>query len=414
MEKKKKGRSKTAQSLAERLQDLLDRAQPKIRDLETELEAIERSHGPAVYCEWLYLLGGVRVAPTRAKDRWRAVLRHWTAVETNRIAAFDPRVALVSYSIEAQRKLGKPIDIEIHLGEPRRDHSDRDELTGLANSESFSESLGRELHRGERFNRPVSLLMIDIDNFEHYNECNGRESGDRALATIGRILGESLRVDDGKTRLGGKEFALTLPATPKVAAAQVAERIREQVELQYFPGEDHQPGGKLTVRVGVATFPGDARNAAELLRQAQRAAFSAKAGGRNQVHLIGEDRRSNRRFEVVLGGSFSTWTTSGHRLKTLNLSLAGLKFSSSENLPPGALVDVRLEIPGSEPNIEMAVRVVKSDMVRPPSMGWIAGGEQMVGGRYEIATRTIEISSEHLRILRHYLRTLENSSPAGG
>lgn len=375
---------------------------------------MERSYGSTVYREWLYLLGGIRTDQATAKDHWRGVLRHWTDLEMKHGSVLDPRVALVSYFIDTQRELNNSIDIEIHLGEARRDASDWDELTGLATSRSFLEGLERELRTGERFNRPVSLLMLDVDDLEQYNNRHGRESGDRALARIGRILYESLRADDGKTRFGGTEFALTLPATPRVAASQVAEQLREKVELQYFPGEDDQPGGKLTVCVGVATFPGDARNGSELLRQAQRATAMAKAGGRNQVYLIGKDKRSNRRFEVALGGTFSTGETGAHRLKTLDISLAGLKFSSSENLPPAALADIRLEIPGSEPSIEMVVRVVKSDMVRTPSFGWIAGGELTVGGRFEIAARTVEISSENLRVLRNYLDTLETpSSPDG-
>ncbi len=398
-------------SLAERLLGLLDSTQTA-RDLQAELENLERRHGPAVYCEWLYRLGGLRADPKTAQEDWRAVLNHWTDLETKRPAAFDPRVALVSYSIEAQRKRDRAIDIEIHLRGTTREDSNRDELTGLASSQSFLEGLERELHRGERLNRPVTLLMIAVDDLEQYNDRNGREAGDRALARIGRILVESLRGEDGKARFGGKEFAVTLPDTPKLSAGHVAERLREKTELQYFPGEDDQPGGALTVCVGVATFPGDARNASELLRQAQRAMAAATASGRNRVHLIGEDRRSNRRFEVSLVGTFTT-VAGDHPLRTLNLSLTGLKFSSSGNLPSRALADIRLKIPGSQSSVDMAVRAVKSETVRPPSIDWTAGGERMVGGQYEVAARAVEISSADLRNLANYLRTLEDSSSPG-
>jgi diguanylate cyclase (GGDEF)-like protein len=393
--------------LIETLQDLLRRAGPDALDLGAELKSLERRYGPGIYSEWLRFLGHLRFEPVEAKRHWQATLQHRSSMEERLGAAVDPRVALTSYLVETQPEFESSIVVEMHPLGQSGESAYRDDLTGLRNHRFFSENLEREVLRGERLNQPLSLLMVDVDDFKLYNEREGHEAGDGVLRTIARLLRESSRITDGVSRFGGEEFTLTLPATPKVEANRVADRVRKAIEQRAFPGEDKQPLGKLTVSVGVATYPGDAVDASQLIRQSDRTMYVAKANGKNQVRLCGENKRSHRRVKVVLDGEVRIFGGDYRPLRTMDLSSGGMKFSTEDDLPVGALADLRLRIPGSEAGIEMAVRVVEGRTVRPPGVGWIAGREQAVGGSYEVAARILEIRADDLRTLTHYLQSVE-------
>lgn len=158
-----------------------------------------------------------------------------------------------------------------------------DSLTGVYNRRYFDDRMDHEVARTKRFGRDLSLAMIDIDFFKHYNDTAGHLAGDNALTTIGTIIRESLRETDLPFRYGGEEFAIILPETAAESAAAVAERIRGAVEKHEFHRGDSQPNGALTVSVGVSTLGGDCHFLLELIAAADRALYKAKSVGRNRV-----------------------------------------------------------------------------------------------------------------------------------
>ena len=290
--------------LAESLFDLLYRADPGSPGLGSALRDLEQRHGGAVYSELIYILSHLRFEPEEARRCWLEIGAHRDSMEKRLGSRPDLRVALVSYFVEVSRKLRNPKIIELKLFEQTQASVYRDELTGLCNYRYFREHLAREIQRCERYGSPLSLVMVDIDNFKTYNDRNGHETGNQALVAIARLLSESLRKIDATARYGGEEFALILPSTSKTGAGQVAERAREKIEKHPFPGEEGQPGGRLTVSMGVATCPADAREIESLVRCADGALYAAKSHGRNQVQLYGENRRSYRRISAALNGKF--------------------------------------------------------------------------------------------------------------
>ncbi|MBI4610167.1 MAG: diguanylate cyclase [Candidatus Rokubacteria bacterium] len=163
-----------------------------------------------------------------------------------------------------------------------------DNLTGLATHGAFKDRIVRELPRAERYQRPLSLLMADVDHFKHYNDSFGHPAGDRLLRLVGRMVASQVRQVDFGARYGGDEFAVILPETSKAAACVAAERLRVAVEMHPFPRSQSQPLGKVTVSVGVATFPDDATTHEKLLEAADRALYQAKADGRNLVRGAGD------------------------------------------------------------------------------------------------------------------------------
>lgn len=162
-----------------------------------------------------------------------------------------------------------------------------DPLTGLLNRRYFQERLVEEVDRATRHGHPLSLIMIDIDHFKSYNDANGHPAGDKALMLTGRSLRGSIRAIDVVSRFGGEEFAVILPETRKQEAVEIGERIRREVESLYYPGEESLPSGCLTISLGLAGFPEDARDLKGLIQRADQALYMAKDQGRNRLVVFG-------------------------------------------------------------------------------------------------------------------------------
>jgi two-component system cell cycle response regulator len=158
-----------------------------------------------------------------------------------------------------------------------------DGLTGLHNTRYLYNRIEIEMSRARRYGHSLSLFMLDIDYFKHYNDRYGHLSGDDALRQIARILKENSREVDTVARYGGEEFCVILPETDGAQAKVLAERIRGAVEsTPVRPGEGHQPE-VLTISIGISTMTDDACVAEDLVRMADKALYRAKDEGRNRV-----------------------------------------------------------------------------------------------------------------------------------
>ncbi|RJQ41398.1 MAG: GGDEF domain-containing protein [Nitrospiraceae bacterium] len=169
------------------------------------------------------------------------------------------------------------------LYEKTMELSKTDGLTGLKNHREFKDAFNAEILRAKRYQRPCSLLMMDIDYFKHYNDTNGHPQGDVLLKKLAELIRENLKDTDVVARYGGEEFAVLLLETPKDQAESIAERMRNMIEWCRFPKEETQPDGKLTVSIGLSSFPDDGDSAEGILRAADEALYEAKRAGRNRV-----------------------------------------------------------------------------------------------------------------------------------
>ncbi|GAB6176510.1 GGDEF domain-containing protein [Desulfobaculum senezii] len=160
--------------------------------------------------------------------------------------------------------------------------ADHDGLTRIYNRQYFDEHLVDELKRAQRYHQEISLLMLDLDHFKAINDTYGHQAGDLVLREVGALLQETLRSMDFPARYGGEEFAVILPHTSEDKAWNLAERLRHKIARMRFShkGRDFT----VTASIGVASLaPGGFRKNIDILRQADRALYLAKASGRNMV-----------------------------------------------------------------------------------------------------------------------------------
>jgi len=160
-----------------------------------------------------------------------------------------------------------------------------DELTGSYNYRYFIQKFQEEKKRAVRYDLPLSIIMVDIDWFKKLNDGYGHEVGNIVLKSLARVIQGCIRDVDIFARYGGEEFVVILPQTPQSEAVHIGERIREQVESHVI---DAGASGKLkiTVSVGVSSFPENGRSEEELVSVADQALYQAKGSGKNLVRVV--------------------------------------------------------------------------------------------------------------------------------
>jgi len=164
-----------------------------------------------------------------------------------------------------------------------------DPLTGLFNRRHLENYLQTEVARAERFNHPVTLVMLDVDNFKNFNDHLGHPLGDHLLKHLASFLLKTVRCYDFIARYGGEEFCIVLPEIPWEGALNFSERLRRAVFSHPFEYREIQPGGRISVSLGTATYPDDALAMKELIAKADHALYQAKKNGRNQVAVYGKN-----------------------------------------------------------------------------------------------------------------------------
>jgi diguanylate cyclase (GGDEF)-like protein len=166
-----------------------------------------------------------------------------------------------------------------------------DALTGLGNYRSFQQILSREIERAARFERTLSLLMLDLDLFKAVNDTHGHQVGNAVLVEVAERLRAEVREVDVVARYGGEEFAVVLPESDRVGAGHTAERINIAMRRRPITVGDLELS--VTVSIGVAVFPEHGQTAASLVRAADEALYAAKAAGRDQWRMAGGDDGSD-------------------------------------------------------------------------------------------------------------------------
>lgn len=159
-----------------------------------------------------------------------------------------------------------------------------DELTGLFNRRELLERLGQEMIRAHRYGNRLSLLMIDLDHFKRVNDTYGHIMGDLVLSTVSGVIRKVTRNSDIPGRLGGEEFCVVIPETGLEDARVLAERLRKRVSEEVYCGSG-QEEFHVTCSIGIADIDASCQGVNDFIEKADRALYSAKHCGRNQVVL---------------------------------------------------------------------------------------------------------------------------------
>jgi len=191
-------------------------------------------------------------------------------------------------------QLGQVLDT-ITVYHHTRELSITDELTKVYNRRYFNQRFDREMQRALRYSRPLSLIMLDIDHFKVFNDTHGHLWGDAVLKQVAQTLEDSLRKADILARFGGEEFVVLLPEIDKAHGRQVAEKLRRAIESAAFPKAETQPLGRITVSLGLASFPEDAEGGSDLIHRADQGLYLAKSRGRNRVGVYQEAQEKSPR-----------------------------------------------------------------------------------------------------------------------
>ncbi|HXN06278.1 MAG TPA: diguanylate cyclase [Nitrospiria bacterium] len=170
--------------------------------------------------------------------------------------------------------------------EELRQISITDTLSGLLNRRYFQERLAEEVERSKRHGLPLSLIIMDIDDFKIYNDLHGHLAGDEAISLVGKNLRNNIRTIDVAARYGGEEFTVILPQTAKQDAAQIAKRLCSEIERTGLIEGTVRKTRPITVSIGLASFPEDADTLENFFKNADDALYTAKREGKNRVVIF--------------------------------------------------------------------------------------------------------------------------------
>ncbi|HEY0003596.1 MAG TPA: diguanylate cyclase [Pyrinomonadaceae bacterium] len=249
-----------------------------VRDVETlggQAAPPERRYKTKSFISYPILIGGRKVGVLNVTDKMGGGA--FDEIDLSLLEVIAPQLAMALDRAEWREK-----------AEQFELMSITDPLTGLLNRRYLEQRLQEEVNRSQRQQFEMGFMMIDIDDFKHYNDINGHQAGDRALEMTAQCLKSVLRSADIASRYGGEEFSILLPQTSVEEAALIAERIRKRIERTRFPHGKTQPHGSVTVSIGVSTFSQALDTPERIVGAADRALYLAKREGKNRVHIHAE------------------------------------------------------------------------------------------------------------------------------
>lgn len=253
------------------------------RELKEPLDNLKKRKGDDFYCDLFFALTHQHYQPDEARYLWDEVVKHKYFMSEELGRNVGIKVAVLDY-MDNQSDRVKDFQLL-----PEEDFDclllfvNEDGLTGLYNHRYFQEELREELARCKRYNRTFSLLFIDIDHFKQYNDHLGHMQGDILLRELSSLFKDTSRDADTVSRYGGDEFATILPETNAEEALRFAKRLFKMFKESKIGS--HIPGVNLSISlsIGIATYPGNASQAEELIEVADQALYRAKASGRDCI-----------------------------------------------------------------------------------------------------------------------------------
>jgi two-component system cell cycle response regulator len=275
------------------------------------------------YSTLLELLVHLEFSEEEAIHHWIRIIQNGAEIREKLGRNIGIHVATVDYFTNVNSLLSAPMLIEIHVFKQTEQLAMIDGLTGAFNRRYMDIVLKKEFNRCERYQKSLSICMLDIDNFKRLNDSRGHSFGDLVLKELSAMLKDMVREEDFVCRYGGEEFLIILPETEENGAGNFASRLMREEKTRPFFVENG-----ITFSGGTATYPGAARDIDGLVQAADRALYKAKNTGKDQITNAEAERRKFGRYS-------HSWSLNVHNdtsatpitgLLTQNISRGGIQF----------------------------------------------------------------------------------------
>ncbi|MCT8335207.1 diguanylate cyclase [Leptospira sp. 85282-16] len=309
-----------------------------------------------IYSAILKVLTSIEIPETESEFVWTQVLENKTKLShcMKRDVGFS--VALVDYFTNINPKIKNPKIIEIKLFSETEKLILVDELTKLYNRRHFEKALFREFRQSTRYNQNLSLLIIDIDDFKKINDTYGHTTGDEILIQVAKQITSCLRMEDTACRIGGEEFAIIFPQTNEEQAMIASEKLLEACRTIMLSEKS------VTLSGGVVSYPEKVKTCEEMYDLADRALYTAKFSGKNQIVAYSNEKRGSLRFDANLELLF---ILPDKTLKTIskNISITGIAFDTEDDITLNESIDVKLRESESHQEISAKIKVVRKEEI---------------------------------------------------
>ena len=248
------------------------------QEIARQLPKLERESSSMMFTglaiAWIVALLGLAVVQITLRNVVRPIEELSAAAD--RIAAGD---ITASAPVAGDREIATLGIAFNRMADELKARARTDDLTALPNFRAFRERIDAELDRADRYPERFGILVLDLDRFKKYNDTYGHLAGNDALQRVAKVIRDTVRTVDFAARYGGEEFAVIVPQVDEQALVTIAERIRANIEALPAPPD----GARVTVSIGAALYPDDARDREALFQAADARLYDAKEGGRNRV-----------------------------------------------------------------------------------------------------------------------------------
>jgi len=334
----------------------------------------------AFFSGLLELFIHLSVDEEEARLHWDKILENYDFLQQKLEHDTGLMVAIVDYFTNLNQVLNSPMLVEINVFKETEKMAMVDALTGIFNRRYFDLNLRKELRRAARYDKDMTIILIDVDNFKDVNDTKGHLFGDLALKNLAGLLTEVCREEDIVCRYGGEEFIFILPETTATGALIFAERFKKRLQDTAFFGEN-----SITISGGIASYPYGGKNVVQLLENADKALYEAKIAGKDRIVTGASDNRRRDRFKLTWKLTCQPLDSSkgGKRQETYtqNVSFGGVKIELDQEYP----LDTRLLLDIEMPNGDITI------------VGKTVWAKKEKSGVYTYGIRFLDLKSEQLQ-----------------
>jgi diguanylate cyclase (GGDEF)-like protein len=309
-----------------------------------QVEEIYKKSKDNFFSQLLELFVHLQFKEDEAIQHWRKLIEQSCILSEALNRDIGLRVAMLDYFFNLNKLLSNPMLIEIHVFKQTEKMAMIDGLTGIFNRRYMDIALKKEFNRSFRYNKELSIIILDIDNFKILNDTRGHMFGDTVLRELSDFLKKLVREEDILCRYGGEEFLIILPETSIQGSLIFAERIKGKMhEINFFNKNS------ITVSGGVSNYPYSGKTISDLLNGADRALYQAKFSGKDQMAACDEDRRKFDRFDQAWCFSFSIAsdekdTKKSKEILVHNVSLGGVRFQTNQRLELDTQLNLQIRL----------------------------------------------------------------------